>query len=152
MSSKKNRNIPEEMETAPQPSQSPANPLLEASDGFKTWPTIGFLGASWGTQVDLFRTYHRTRRSLLGKKAHHCIPEDDMKEYVTGRGAWVWELRNPMILLRPFQVERREGSVSWVKLDEMTMTLVGGGIFGPFPKLIPSYKLLGGFFECGGGH
>lgn len=71
--------------------------------------------------VDLFRTYHRTRRSLLGKKAHHCIPEDDMKEYVTCRGAWVWELRNPMILLRPFQVERREGSVSWVKLDEMTM-------------------------------
>ena len=57
-----------------------------------------------------------------------------------------------MILLRPFQVERREGSVSWVKLDEMTMTLVGGGIFGPFPKLIPSYKLLGGFFECGGAH
>lgn len=88
---------------------------------------------------------------MLGKKAH-CIPEDDMKEYVTCRGAWVWELRNPMILLRPFQVERREGSVSWVKLDEMTMTLVGGGIFGPFPKLIPSYKLLGGFFECGGAH
>ena len=55
---------------------------------------------------------------------------------MTCHGAWVWVLENPMILLRPFQVERREGSVSWVKLDQMTMTLVGGNIFEPFPEAI----------------
>lgn len=70
--------------------------------------------------VELFRTYHRTKRVLLSK-TEHCIPEGEMKSYVTSQGAWVWELRNPMVFLRPFQVERREGSVSWVKLDEITM-------------------------------
>lgn len=87
-------------------------------------------------QVDLVRTYHRTRRTLLNQKEHHCVPPDDIRTYVTCHGAWVWVLENPMILLRPFQVERREGSVSWVKLDQMTMTLVGGNIFEPFPEAI----------------
>eukprot|EP00435_Cladocopium_sp_Y103_P038356 s1090_g10.t1 len=74
--------------------------------------------------VDLFQTFHRSKTCLLKKQEKHCIPEEDVKAYVTSHGAWVWELRNPMILLRPFQVERREGSVSWVKLDEMTMKLL----------------------------
>ena len=69
------------------------------------------------------KTKFLSKRTLLKKFDKHKMPLDSLNRYCRGkkRGAFFWQLRNPRLLLRPMEIERPQGPVSWVQLPPTTL-------------------------------